>query len=637
MRTPLAGLLFFLVGVGTVQAQDVAFEAVLPDTIVVTASRTAADVRQTGRRVTVWTAQDLTTLPVASFAELLRTVGGIEAQSRGGFGIQTDLTMRGSGFNGVLVLVDGMRLNDPMTGHFLADLPIPLSEIARIEVLRGAASALYGPDALGGVIQVFTYAGLLENGADVASGGSLAVQGGANALYDVDANLRVGTGEAVVSGAATWQGTDGEAIRNAEGVVVQRRGETITTDFTRQALTVAWNQPLGSAMLFARAGADERDFGAYHFYTAFASDTAREATATRWAQVRLRSASTDTTRWQVQLGAKEHDDRYVYNPQTPANEHTSRLFQLQSQLTHPLTPQWTLTGGVSASVRSIDSNNLGEHTDEAGGVFGHLRWQPTATLTLNSGSGLDYDPGYGWEVTPQASLALVQPAWGLRASAGRAVRAPNYIERYFNTMLAQPRGRNVGNPDLKAEQSWSFEAGIDVFPAPDVALHATAFYHTTQNLIDYVKLTPADTVWLARNLLDVSVPGVELDVVLTPRLGASRLRLAATYTWLDPNLGEVEPGVELKYALTQARHLLQGAASLSRERWSLGVQALWKDRLEGESYGVVHARAGYRLLSGRQRLTLTAEVRNLFDKAYAEIFDAPMPGRWWLVGLRLAR
>lgn len=629
----VVGLFVLFAGAGVAWAQEADFEGALPDSIVVTASRAEADIRQTGRRVTVWTAQDLATLPVASFDELLRTVGGVEAQSRGGFGVQTDLTMRGSSFNGVLVLVDGFRLNDPMTGHFLADLPIPLSEIARIEVLRGPASALYGPDALGGVIQVFTYAGLH----DTSAGGSLAVQGGAHARYDLDANVRLRTGNTTISGATAWQGTDGEAIRNPEGGIVQRRGEAVTTDFRRQGHTAALNHAFGEAVLFARVGYDERDFGAYHFYTDFASDTAREATATRWAQARLQSGAAPRTRWQVQLGGKEHRDTYVYNPLTPANEHTSRQAQVQSQVTHTLNPQLVLTGGVSASVRSIDSNNLGTHSDEAAGLFGHLRWQPAATLTLNGGSGFDYDPGYGWEPTPQLSLALVQPAWGLRASAGRAVRAPNYVERYFNTTLAAPRGRSLGNPNLRAERSWSFEGGIDLFPAPDVALHATAFYRTTQDLIDYVKLTPADTVWLARNLLEVRIPGVELDAALTPALGAYRLRLAATYTWLDPDLGAVEPGVDLKYALTQARHLVQGSATLGRGPLSLGVQALWKDRLIGDSYGVVHAQVGYALYAGRQRFVLTAEVRNLFDKTYAEVFDAPMPGRWWLVGLRVAR
>ena len=166
MRYWYAGLgiaLLFLLGSSwphAAEAQTPEMEGTLPDSIVVTATRLAEEARLSGRRVTVWTASDLQRLPVTSYDELLRTVAGLEVQSRGGFGVQSDLTMRGSTFNGVLVLLDGARLNDPMTGHFLADFPVPLAEIARIEVLRGPAAAMYGPDAIGGVVQLFTYAGL---------------------------------------------------------------------------------------------------------------------------------------------------------------------------------------------------------------------------------------------------------------------------------------------------------------------------------------------------------------------------------------------------------------------------------------------------------------------------------------------
>jgi vitamin B12 transporter len=70
---------------------------------------------------------------------------------------------------------------------------------------------------------------------------------------------------------------------------------------------------------------------------------------------------------------------------------------------------------------------------------------------------------------------------------------------------------------------------------------------------------------------------------------------------------------------------------------TMGLQGLWKDRLTGASYGVLNARAGYRVHVGRQRLGVSVEVRNLFDTDYTEVFDAPMPGRWWIFGVRVVR
>jgi len=148
---------------------NVAFQVRMPDSVVVTASRVASAARTTGRRVSVYTRQDIASLSVNSVDQLLDVVAGLDVQSRGGFGVQSDLKMRGSTFNGVLLLLDGARVNDPYTGHFLMDLPVPLSEIARVEVLHGPATALYGPDALGGVVHLITKTAL-RGGAMPAAG-----------------------------------------------------------------------------------------------------------------------------------------------------------------------------------------------------------------------------------------------------------------------------------------------------------------------------------------------------------------------------------------------------------------------------------------------------------------------------------
>ena len=617
---------------------NTAMEGTLPDTIVVTASRFAEDQRLTGRRVTVWTARDIAAMPVASFDELLRTVGGVETQSRGGFGVQSDLTMRGSTFNGVLLLLDGARLNDPMTGHFLSDFPVPLSDIARIEVLRGPATALYGPDAIGGVIQVHTYAGLQDASlAPARLEGRAEIQGGAHDLYHLDMALQRTGRRAYVSAATTWQGSDGFAITNAEGQIVQRPTETIRTDFTRQAHSIALARPVGNTTIYGRLGYDDRDFGAYHFYTPFPSDTAREATTTYWAQLRLQNAAAAPTRWHVQLSAKQHDDTYIYNPLTPANTHTSSLLTLQSHATHTLHDGLVVGAGASASYFAIDSNNMGQHDDIAAGAFAMARWQPGTRLTLNASTRLDVDPGFGVEVTPQVSTAYNTDLLTLRAGVSRAVRAPNYIERYFNTTLARPRGRSLGNPDLKAERVWAYEAGVDVYPAQGLSMHATVFTRDTDNLIDYVKLTPADTVFLARNLLRVETTGLELDVNARRPLGLSVLHLTATYTLLDAVLHDIDQVDQFKYALTHARHSLQGTANLELGPVSVGVQGLWKERLDDTRYAVFNTRLAYTLHLGRQRMVLSNELRNVFDKQYAEVFDAPMPGRWWIFGVQVLR
>ena len=622
-------------------AQEPAMQGTLPDSIVITASRLPEDVRLTGRRVTVLTAEDIQRAPASSFDELLRAVGGVEMFSRGGFGVQSDFTMRGSSFNGVLVLLDGARLNDPMTGHFLANLPIPLSEIARIEVVRGPAGVLYGPDAIGGVIHVFTYAGLREVvDSSRAIEGTAFLQTGEHALYHLDANGYYVFRRTALSAATAWQNTEGAPIQRRDGSAVFGSRGPLATDFDRQALTAAVVQGFSNMKLYLRGGVDDRTFGAYHYYTPFATDTARETTSTSWGQVQLRSQHAASTPWSIQFVGRRLTDNYEYNPQTLANRHTSTNLMLQAQISQQMRPDLLFTAGVLGSLRRIDSNNLGEHRDYSTGVFGLARWHATERATVSTGLRMDVDPGYGMEATPQLNFAYNLTRATLRAGVSRAVRAPTFVEQYYNTAVARPSG-NLGNPDLKAERAWAYEAGIDLYPAPGIAFHGTVFDRHTNNLIDFIMLSPQDTIFLARNLLDVRTLGAELDAQLRAELVGMPVTVEATYTWLDARLANPGEGVQYKYVLGNARHLVQVASSLQLDPLLLTVRGLWKEpQVAGpftEAYGVVDLRLAYVWNSGRFRLSLSGEVRNLFDQSYSEVFDAPMPRRWMLEGIKVMR
>jgi iron complex outermembrane receptor protein len=613
---------------------DVAFRVMMPDSVVVTASRLAESSRTSGRRVSVYTRQDIADLAVNSIDQLLDVVAGVDVKSRGAFGVQSDLTLRGSTFNGVLVLLDGARINDPMTGHFLMDLPVPLSEIARVEVLRGPATALYGPDALGGVVHLITRTGLRTEGGR-RTGWSTTAEGryGKNNLYDASGSTRYVGDETTVSAAAAAQGSDGIPITGADGEVLRSRNGEVRTDFTRQAATVALSREtdaLGGATLYSRAGFDNRDFGAWHYYSTSPADTAREATRTYWLQTRLQSDRSAKTTWTAQLAAKQHADTYRFYPGLTPNRNTSRLLTAQAQASRSFGAV-RLTGGASGQLRGIDSNGLGLHSDPSGGVFASFRWQATDRLTINHSTRLDYDAVYGVEPTPQLFLAYRLGRTTLRLGGGRAVRAPNYIERYISY------GGNQGTPDLDAETAWSGEAGVDVRLGEGLTAHLTGFGRVTRGLIDYAKETEGAEVFVVRNLHRVETLGLEAEAAFDRRLGPVGLRLDAAYTLLDATLDAQEPVFSYKYALTGARHHVQGGASASLGAWTLGMQGMWKERLATggpatDRYGLLHARLGYTTRLFDTRVTLSADLRNLLDTTYTEVLDAPMPGRTLLVG-----
>src|SRR5688572_3888239 len=149
-RVLVAGGLCLLLAVRAM-AQDV-----YRQTVVVTAAVTPVELGTANRTLTVITRDQIRALPAASIADVLRMAASVDVRARGERGVQSDFSVRGAGFGQVLVLVDGVRLNDVQSGHHNGDVPVPLDAIERIEVLHGPGSSLFGADAFGGTINVIT-------------------------------------------------------------------------------------------------------------------------------------------------------------------------------------------------------------------------------------------------------------------------------------------------------------------------------------------------------------------------------------------------------------------------------------------------------------------------------------------------
>ena len=126
------------------------------DPVTVTSSLQQVKSSRSGRNIVVIKGDQLLNTPVHSIDDLLRYVPGLEVQARGPYGSQSDFVIRGGTFQQVLVILDGNRINDPNTGHFSSYIPIAPAEIDRIEIVKGGSSALYGSDAVGGVIHIIT-------------------------------------------------------------------------------------------------------------------------------------------------------------------------------------------------------------------------------------------------------------------------------------------------------------------------------------------------------------------------------------------------------------------------------------------------------------------------------------------------
>ena len=632
-------LFFFLLGTGSLGLIAQSADQFALDTVSIATARLPQTRAETGRNISILTAQQIELLPARSVDELLRYLPGIEVQSRQGFGGQADVVIRGSTFSQVLFLIDGLRLNDPLTGHFNGYLPVALAEIERIEVLRGAAAAMYGPDAVGGVVHIVTKA--FSRAQAAAQEGRVEVLGGSYGLLSAQAG-------------AYWQQPEGWRVGG--GLLVNRSAgeplnDSLRNDFDLRTVSFSLGRKLAPRWeLMARTAYDLRTFNARYFYTRSPIDQSREQTRQAWQQVRLTHQGR-VGRTELDLGYKMSQDSFLFNPAFPANVH--RMHYLNAQLHHNrrLGPGLNLGLGGQVDRRSIRSSDRGDHADLHVGGYALAHWRPAPRWHLTGSLRGDWDENYGFQLLPQLSLSRQGDRLTLRAASGRSIRAGDYTERYISTNLPLvSSGRNLGNPALRAEQAWSHEAGLDWHLGAGLQLRSTAFWRQGTDLIDYVltpaaaipgqtNLDPAGEFFFAQNIARLQTRGAEVELRWQQRWGdAWQVDAHAGYTWLQ-SVND-EPVVS-KYLANHARHLLTAYAVVAHRRLRLALNGLYKVRdpdrapaINAElapAYTVWNLRAGYHLSQGR--LGLHVQVANLFNARYQDILGAQMPGRWWMGGL----
>lgn len=638
--------LLLLIAPSLTMAQEISL-----DPVTVTSSLVEKRASQTGRNIAVIKGEYFQQLPVHSIDDLLRYVPGVEIQARGPMGSQSDIVLRGGTFQQVLVILDGLRLNDPNTGHFNSYIPISPAEIDRIEVLKGASSAVYGSDAVGGVIHVIskTFAARLSTG-DADRTNSVrktnvnaGVTAGEYGLFNANAGAFIQLGKIAVSG--------GFLSNNASGV--QQRG--IKGYFHNNTASLSLNYAFAPNWnLAVRSAYDHRDFSAQNFYTVLKSDTASEKVKMSWNQVKL-SYQKNKTSFSVDGGYKSVQDTYLFNPHSIANSSKSKLWQALATFQQGITASTSLIAGLNYQQRYIASNDRGNHSLNQLAPFVSVVQSIGEHFTATPSVRVDWRENIGTEVSPQINLSYKKASWQLRASAGKTIRDADFTERFNNYAKKLVTGGSVGNPDLKAEKSFSYEAGADWFltssSTSQLKASATFFQRRQNNLIDYVttpyaqmprkeNLSPTGTFGLALNIADVNTTGFEFDVQSVNTIGDSqKLLLNAGLTWLD---SENKSQVQSFYLSSHAKFLANFAAIYQISGFSLSLNSLYKKRAEREAsaieasvsknYFLLNVRAEYAFMN--RMLAVFVQADNAFNKQYSDLLGSKMPGRWLMGGLR---
>ena len=607
------------------------------DPITVTSSFYETRASKTGRNITVITAKDIAQLPVRTPDELLRFLPGIDVQSRGALGAQSDISMRGGTFQQVLVILDGLRLNDPNTGHFSGYIPVVLDEIEKIEILKGASSGIFGSDAVGGVIYITTKT--FSQKKQIGNNGVVQLAAGDLGLLSTSGYF---------SSNKNNQQFQVSALRNsADGP--QQRG--ITGFMKEHAFSLAYSKKNKYWETAFRTAYNDREFAAQNFYTSFASDTAVERVKIFWNQF---NAQYQKNKDQVIIyaGFKNTEDNYQFSSISSANSSFSNLFQLNSLYLRNQSDQTKYTIGAQYIGRNIRSNDRGNHTVQQFAVYGIWQQIFNKKLIANTSLRTEYASNGGWIFIPQMNLSYQLNQLQLRASAGYAYRNADFTELYNNYNRTGIRSGSIGNPNLNPEKSFNYEVGFDFITTADSKISFSAFSRNSRDLIDWT-LTPyadmprkenlvfAGNYLLAKNQSNIQVDGIEVDYLLDKKINATNsIKIKSGFIWINT---ENKNGPLSFYLSSAPKFLANFATTFSTKQIDFNLTGLYKSR-NGQTanpillpisndYFVMNAKINFRFNKVKHIVFIQAD--NLFNSTINDFIGAPLPGRWLQAGARL--
>ena len=602
------------------------------DQIIVTGSRAPISAGDIGSAVTIITRQDIDRRQVRYVSDLLRAVPGFSVSHTGVVGAQTQVRVRGSEANQVLVLIDGVRANDPATGDEFRWEFLATANIERIEIVRGPQSALWGSDAIGGVVHIIT-----KSGRDAPGVGGYLEAGSENTL-----NAAMNGG----FGGDTWSVVVGVEQLATDGSNISRSGnENDDSDITTGSLNARFKPSdriavqLGLRTVDAYSQFDAVDFVETGLPTD--SDVATD-TAQRLAQLG------------VTLGSSENRIRHHLN---------ARYFDSDNR---------DLTDGFAAASSTSDRLNLGyqadirigknllaialEHEKTNFEQRGEIVWgdpnqdqemdvmsvvtdfqgRATDNVTYLLSARFDDNSDFDNIVTGRASIAWdISDATTLRANIGTGQKTPTFIERfgYFP-------GQFIGNPALKPEHSLSYDIGLDQRIAASAVIQIAVFEQEIEDEIDGFIFDPDTLLYTADNLSTTSKrSGVELGARWTV---SEQLDLTMNYTYTDATEnGAIElrrprhaGSMQANYSFMSARGHIALAADYGGTRRDMFFPP-WPNPSELVTLGK------YWLLDLTAQFQLTESVRlfarasNLLDTDYEQVYGYRTPGRAAYAGVQV--
>ena len=569
------------------------------DSIQVTTTIEPLPLAESDRSVDVIAPRDLP-IGTDSAVDLLRADPSLNVQARAAEGVQADLSIRGTTFEQSLILVNGLRVNDPETGHLNLDIPVPLDAVTRIDLLHGSGSTFYGSDAIGGAVNLLT--------GKPPAGLAITARSGAGNYGSLENHLR-----------ASYSA--GPFATQLTGSRDQSDGFIPDRNYSSNALaSESWlkTKPGSTDILLATS---DRPYGANLFYGPYPS---WERTKAWLGSIQQQLGS----RTAASFGYVRHTDEFVLFVAQPAiyeNNHITTAYEGALRRADSLGRNSTLAYGLEADGDTIHSNSLGVHARNQEAGYANLSLRSLRRFSLSIGAREEVLSSQGSVFSPSAAAAFtLTKTLRLRASAGHGFRQPTYVDLYYSDPAT------IGNPALKPESSWSYEGGADWTPSNGrLRLTAVGFRLNQTNAIDYSKLLPLTSgeKWQAVNVPTLDISGAE---------ASARIRLTATQqlqlSYTAAHSGNLPPNYLSEYAFNYAAQNAIFAYTGSFGQLTARTQVNIVQKTTQTAYPLWDISLARN--AGRVRPYL--RLLNLANTGYTEIPGVPMQGRTIMAGMELA-
>lgn len=597
----------------------------LPETVV-TATRMATPSHAVGSAMTVITGEELARRQIRFVADALRRVPGVSINRSGGSGSFTDLRLRGAESNQTTVLVDGVEVNDPALGSRFDFGGLLVGDIDRIEILRGPQSALYGSDAIGGVVNIITRRG---KGAPT---GYAAFEAGAFKTVQAKGGVSGGGKRYDLALSGTYFSTGGISAASED------RGNSEDDAYrTGTVGATASVRPLENLELLLTGRWQRGHLDTDGFVTAAVDDDSFTRSVERFGRADVILTLLDGN-WTHKLAGELFENDLENGGGAfgaSASDGLRKKFQYQTDLTLA-TPAFldsthAFTFGVETKREEVLTENAFSTVDRAldtTSVYGNYQIGLWDRLFLSGGGRFDSNDIFEDATTFRSTAALRFPETGtkLHASVGSGVKNPTVFELFGFTSSF------TGNPNLKPEESLGFDVGVEQTALGGrVTGDVTFFYNKIDNLILGFGSTAVNQDGSSR------IKGIEVAGKATILDGLS---LDASYTWM------VAEDADDTLLVRRPRHMASlnlHYAFLERQRARIDIGLRYTgdqrdidfgtfNRVTLDDYLLLDIAAAYRA-SDTVEFFLRGE--NLLDQQYEEVFSYGTPGIGAFAGMRV--